>query len=163
MFGVTAIATKMHHGQDISQDIPKEEYQNLLDILKLDSLAYESQGYSWCLTFDADYSATYVGWMQTDHNLRCMPVYDGSHPSYWSIETNLLFRFVHDMHHITENLPFTLQGEIAVYEYAQERWSALYPKLFTPTVKNILFSEIVGQVCYYEKYHDFLGKQKIVL
>ena len=165
MFGnaVTPIATKMRHGQDISQDIPKEEYQNLLDILTLESQAYESQGYSWCLTFDSAYSAKYVSWMQTNRNLKCMPVYDGGHPSYWSIETNLLFRFIHDMHHITQLLSFTINGEIAAYEYAQARWGALYPQLFTPMVQNILFSEIVGQACYYEKYQEFMDEQKIVL
>lgn len=71
-------------------------------------------------------------------------------------EVNLIFRCIHEMHHIKLNVDFGWQGECA---------TALHLMSFTNNhlFKQILFSESIGQVAVRIDQGDFLEEQKIVL
>jgi hypothetical protein len=71
---------------------------------------------------------------------------------------NLKFRVAHDLHHSqTENCNFSLFGEVCAFT----KFCA-YTLPHQQTFRQILFSEIVGQVCYLRRYGVF-PKQKTVL
>lgn len=71
-------------------------------------------------------------------------------------EINLIFRAIHDMHHVKLNADFSWQGECA---------STLHIMSFTDNFlfQQLLFSEILGQsaVCLYTGH--FPEEQKVVL
>ena len=73
-----------------------------------------------------------------------------------SPEINLIFRCIHDLHHVKLNLDFSWQGECA---------SARHIMSFTDNFlfQQLLFSEILGQssVCLYQG--QFPEHQKVVL
>lgn len=70
-----------------------------------------------------------------------------SHP-YFSVEDNIVFRSVHDyIVHILGGKPFGLKGEIQAYN--------LHAKLVPESGKSAIFTEVVGQVCYYFVYKKF--------
>ena len=70
-----------------------------------------------------------------------------SHP-YFSVEDNIVFRSVHDyIVHILGGKPFGLKGEIQAYN--------LHAKLVPENAKPAIFTEVVGQVCYYMVYKKF--------
>ncbi len=71
-------------------------------------------------------------------------------------EINMIFRCIHEMHHVKLNVDFTWQGECA---------SARHIMSFTDNLlfQQLLFSEVLGQsaVCLYTG--QFLERQKVVL
>jgi hypothetical protein len=71
-------------------------------------------------------------------------------------EINMIFRCIHDMHHVKLNVDFSWQGECA---------SARHIMSFTDNFlfQQLLFSEILGQsaVCFYTG--QFPEHQKVVL
>ncbi len=73
-----------------------------------------------------------------------------------SPEVNLIFRCIHDLHHVKLNLDFSWQGECA---------SARHIMSFTDNLlfQQLLFSEILGQssVCFAQG--QFPEHQKVVL
>jgi len=71
-------------------------------------------------------------------------------------EINLIFRCIHEMHHIKLNVDFGWEGE---------RATALHFMSFTNNLlfKQILFSESIGQVAVRLAQGEFLEHQKIVL
>lgn len=71
-------------------------------------------------------------------------------------EINLIFRCIHEMHHIKLNVDFGWAGECA---------TALHLMSFTNNrlFKQILFSESIGQVAVRLAQGEFLEHQKIVL
>lgn len=83
-----------------------------------------------------------------------MKVWTGAsdHP-VWSPEQNWKFRAVHDyMVHIAGGHKFTLRGEVGAYNR--------HAKTVPPDALTALFTEVVGQVCYYETLGKF-ASQKI--
>ena len=78
---------------------------------------------------------------------------DSEHP-YFSKEDNWIFRAVHDYytHIITKTEDFDLRGELRAYN--------THSKLVPPDALPALFTEVVGQVCYYIKKDKF-PKQKV--
>jgi hypothetical protein len=76
------------------------------------------------------------------------------HPVF-SVVDNIVFRTVHDyIVHILGDNDFTGKGEISSYN--------LHAKLAPNETKPALFTEVVGQACYYLTYGEF-PKQKIVV
>jgi hypothetical protein len=84
---------------------------------------------------------------------------------------NLFFRFLHDMHHIQSNCNFNLDGEICMAAKAAEtmiawvRGGSLNDGTISeedlPMMIRMVFSEIVGQVCYL-RYSGEFGDQVLV-
>lgn len=68
---------------------------------------------------------------------------------------NLAFRAWHDSIHIKHNLPFTLEGELAVFNEIQSQLHCNY--YFE---KLLLYGDIIGQTLYYEKYKVFPDNQR---
>lgn len=74
---------------------------------------------------------------------------------FGNIDTNLMFRAWHDAIHIKHDLPFTLEGEIAVYNIMQaELHNSYYLE------KLLLYADIVGQTLYFNKYNKFPDNQR---
>lgn len=71
-------------------------------------------------------------------------------------DVNMIFRCIHEIHHIKLNVDFGLQGECATARYLMSFTNNL---LF----KQILFSESIGQVSVRLDQGEFLEYQKIVL
>ena len=79
-----------------------------------------------------------------------------SHP-FWSPETNLQFRAIHDwMGHIhpSGKHSFGIQGEIASYN--------AHIHTITPAARPAMFTEVVGQASYFINYGEF-PEQKIAI
>jgi hypothetical protein len=72
---------------------------------------------------------------------------------------NLRFRAVHDIHHLDENANFTVEGETRAAIHMLRLVPVEYDYLFT----NIIFSEIIGQRCYYEIHRDYMAEQRVLL
>lgn len=71
-------------------------------------------------------------------------------------QINLDFRAMHDLQHCrTPDCNFNAWGEICAYTLASKLTSDEY-------IKDFLFSEIVGQVCYLRTYGHF-PEQRVVL
>lgn len=70
-------------------------------------------------------------------------------------DTNLAFRAWHDAIHIQHDLPFTLKGELEVYNIMQ---SQLHHNYYFE--KLLLYADIVGQSLYYEKHNAFPDNQR---
>lgn len=71
-------------------------------------------------------------------------------------DINMIFRCIHEIHHLKLNVDFGWQGECATARYIMSCTNNL---LF----KQILFSESIGQVSVRLDQGEFLGYQKIVL
>ena len=71
-------------------------------------------------------------------------------------DVNMIFRCIHEIHHLKLNVDFGLQGESATARYMMSFTNNL---LF----KQILFSESIGQVSVRLAQGEFLNYQKIVL
>lgn len=71
-------------------------------------------------------------------------------------DINMIFRCIHEIHHIKLNVDFGWQGECATARYIMSFTNNL---LF----KQILFSESIGQVSVRLDQGEFLEEQKIVL
>lgn len=71
-------------------------------------------------------------------------------------ETNLIFRCIHDVHHIKLNVDFSWQGECASTRHIISLTDNM---LF----QQILFSEILGQSAVYLTQGYFPESQKVVL
>ena len=71
-------------------------------------------------------------------------------------ELNLYFRAWHDDIHYYYNLPFGFDGELQTFYHHVSLIS-------DEQIKQILFSEIVLQTAYYEKFGKFPDKQKVIL
>ena len=83
-----------------------------------------------------------------------MRVYTGAsdHP-VWTPEQNWKFRAVHDyMVHLAGGHKFTLRGEVGAYNR--------HVKTIPPDARLALFTEVVGQVSYYQIHKSF-AEQKI--
>lgn len=81
---------------------------------------------------------------------------DSDHP-YFSQEDNNIFRAVHDYytHILTKTENFDLRGEIRAYN--------THSHLVPPDALPALFTEVVGQVCYYIKKGQFAPQKVAVL
>lgn len=73
--------------------------------------------------------------------------------------TNLRFRAVHDIHHLAENANFSVEGETK----AAIHMMRLVPQGYEYLFRNLIFSEIVGQRCFYEVYRTYMDDQKVLL
>lgn len=71
-------------------------------------------------------------------------------------DINMIFRCIHEIHHIKLNVDFGWQGECATARYIMSFTNNL---LF----KQILFSESIGQVSVRLDQGEFLEEQKIAL
>lgn len=69
---------------------------------------------------------------------------------------NLEFRAVHDYLHYVLQAPFGAIGEIAVFKLQLKHHES-------HVSKQILFSEVVLQACYFEHFGKFSDKQKVIL
>lgn len=70
---------------------------------------------------------------------------------------NLKFRALHDLQHTrSENCNFNLNGEIFAYSIAA-RYTA------NGLIRNWLFTEIVGQLCYLRVYGEFPVQRTVIL
>lgn len=69
---------------------------------------------------------------------------------------NLKFRAVHDFLHYFFQQPFGFEGELEVYKVQKRLHS-------TKIGRKILFSEVVMQAAYCEKYGKFPEKQKVII
>jgi hypothetical protein len=71
-------------------------------------------------------------------------------------EINMIFRCIHDMHHVKLNADFSWQGECA----STRHFMSLTDNFL---FKQLLFSEILGQSAVYLYNGQFLEHQKVVL
>ena len=71
-------------------------------------------------------------------------------------DVNMIFRCIHEIHHLKLNVDFGLTGESATARYIMSFTNNL---LF----KQILFSESIGQISVRLTQGEFLDHQKIVL
>lgn len=71
-------------------------------------------------------------------------------------EINMIFRCIHDMHHVKLNADFSWQGELASTRHFMSLTNNF---LF----KQLLFSEILGQSAVYLYSGQFPSHQKVVL
>ena len=79
--------------------------------------------------------------------------------SIFDKETNLLFRAVHDMHHIEYRAGFDFSGELFCARYFMNSFFRLEHQL---EERQILFSEIALQAAFALYYGEFALEQKVV-
>lgn len=72
---------------------------------------------------------------------------------------NLRFRAIHDIHHLDERANFTCEGETKAAIHLMRLVPTEHAKLFT----NLVFSEIIGQRCYYEIHRQYMDDQRVLL
>lgn len=77
------------------------------------------------------------------------------HP-YFSVVDNIVFRTVHDyIVHILGHKQFGLKGELLAYN--------LHAKLVPSSAKAAIFTEVVGQVCYFHINNSFPTQKCAIL
>lgn len=76
--------------------------------------------------------------------------------SIFDENTNLMFRAIHDYHHVINNYDFSFTGEARACIY----FTKLFP--YNKEIRQILFSEITLQAAYFLHYGKF-GSQKLVI
>jgi hypothetical protein len=127
----------------------KEKYKNNpseIDIMgEKYSVIYHEDPYETQQEMKKDY----------EENNRIMISMDYSDHPVFSVKDNIVFRTVHDyIVHIGGNHPFGTRGEIKAYN--------LHAKLAPNDALPALFTEIVGQACYYFTY-GYFPEQKIAV
>lgn len=94
--------------------------------------------------------------MRDDINMnRTLKIYTGNcvHP-LWSREDNYIFRAVHDYYgHYLNDQPFTFLGELRVF--------LAHIKDMTHKAQVALMTELIGELCYYFYFHQYVDSHKI--
>lgn len=94
--------------------------------------------------------------MKEDYNKTgILKVYDGDcegHP-YLTPEENAKARAVHDWYHLRYDYDFSAEGELGVW---------LQQSKDCPELREVYFSEIVGQACCYIEWGVFPNPQRVV-
>jgi hypothetical protein len=72
---------------------------------------------------------------------------------------NLRFRAIHDIHHLDANANFSVEGETR----AAIHMMRLVPEEHASLFRNLIFSEIIGQRCYYEVHREYMSEQRVLL
>jgi hypothetical protein len=81
---------------------------------------------------------------------------DHSEHPVFSVTDNIIFRAVHDyIVHILSGVDFSGKGEIAAFN--------AHAKMLPSSSRPALFTEVVGQACYYLTYGEFSPVQKITI
>lgn len=111
---------------------------------------YTSKGYPSLKEMRESVAATGVLWIA-----------DEGAANSWLLNErrNLRFRAVHDIHHLDTNSNFSVAGETR----AAQRMMNLVPAEHADLFRNVIFSEIIGQRCFYEIYQHYMDDQRVLL
>lgn len=109
-----------------------------------------------------------------DNNILLVSNENNNH-SYFTIYDNFNFRVIHDWIHYTNDLEFnsnnSLDHELRVYKITLNlylkflnnfRFLEKYNDFNVNKFKNLLFNELVSQLCFYHYYGYFSEFQKII-
>lgn len=92
--------------------------------------------------------------VDTEHN----------NPAWGDFNSNLLFRLVHDHHHLElGGLDFTFEGEVLTYQRICYRLAQYSFITETETIQKLFFSEIVLQTATCLRLGKFPRNQKVVI
>ncbi len=116
------------------------------EILKIDSK------YSWIPCKLNDFDLVKTVWKK--HDLLLISSLNNNSKLFPG-NLNLMFRTIHDYIHLSNNLEFDYEGEFKVWE--------IQSKDMSKEARQVLFSEIVLQACYYLYFDKFPTEQKIIL